>query len=528
MNPGEPSVGQIAAMLQRALTHHHAGELRAAEAIYREILDRVPNEPDALHLLGLLAHQAGEHEQALALIDRAIAVKPGAPEYYNNRAQVLCVLDRLDEAVAAYQQACTLDPQYAEAHNSLGIVLQAQGRAQDAIAAFRQALRANPDFAEAHYNLGNALHECGRLSDAIACYRQALALMPGDAEAHNNLGIALKDKSELNAAMAAFDRALALRPDFAQAHANKGMALLVTGKFEQGWREYAWRFVSAGERRAFTQTQWDGADFRDHTLLVHAEQGLGDTIQFARYLPLIKARGGRVLLACQRPVQSLLEDLAGVDALVDDLSHLSPGSFDLQVALLNVPGILGTTLQTIPNDVPYLSVKAALVSKWRACLGSGTYNVGICWAGLPEHLNDRNRSIALATFAPLGAVPEVTFYSLQKGPAAAQTAQGGITLVDHTDELTDFAETAALITNLDLVISVDTAVAHLSGALAKPVWTLLPYAPDWRWLLDRQDSPWYPTMRLFRQPRPGDWGSVMEAIAKALATVVHPQKSARD
>jgi tetratricopeptide (TPR) repeat protein len=519
-----PSVEQ----LQRALGHHQAGRLQQAERLYRDILAREPEHPDALHLLGVIAHQTGQHEQAVTLIELAIRVQPRAPAYYNNLGEALTALSRLDEAIVAYEQAGRLAPDYAEAHNNLGIALQIAKREEKAIAAFQRAIRAKPDFAEAHYNLGNVLLETGRPEEAVRAYRTALQLLPNYTQAYNNLGIALAAQLRIDEAIQAFDQGLQLIPDFAEAHANKGMALLLNGEFAKGWPEHSWRFGCAEQQQRsaqsrFSEPQWDGSDFAGKTLLVHAEQGFGDTIQFVRYLPRVKAKGGRVLLACPPDLHRLFASLAGVDALLADARELPVDvGFDMHVSLMELPRLFGTELESIPRRVPYLTVDADQVTAWRSRITSERFNVGLCWAGRPTHPNDRNRSIALTAFAPLARVPGVTFYSLQKGTAVEQLRQppAGMLLIDYSGDLHDFTDTGALIMNLDLVISVDTAPVHVAGALARQVWTLLPFAPDWRWLRDREDSPWYPTMRLFRQPRLGDWEAVMEQVAKSLEGLV--------
>jgi len=310
-------------------------------------------------------------------------------------------------------------------------------------------------------------------------------------------------------------------------HWNLALALLVQGHFPEGWEEYEWRWKTKGllsPRQLLPQPLWDGRPLAGRAILLHAEQGLGDTIQFIRYLPLVAQRGGRVIVECQPELQRL------VQAMTPDIPVLARGQplpdFAFQCPLLSLPKALGTTLATIPATVPYLHADAQNVQMWRDRLaGHGSaLKVGLIWAGNPHHKNDRNRSVKLASLAPLAQVPGVQFYSLQKGAAAAQakTPPPGMDLIDRTDDLQDFADTAAMIANLDLVIAVDTSVVHLAGALAKPVWTLLPYCPDWRWLLKRQDSPWYPTMRLFRQPEIGDWDSVIQQLAAALANRLCP------
>ncbi|GMQ89767.1 MAG: tetratricopeptide repeat protein [Gammaproteobacteria bacterium] len=519
------------AELQRALEIHRAGRLPEAQAMYREILGIHPNHPDALNLLGVIAHQQGQPESATALIRQAIHANPGVPEYYNNLGEALMASRKLDDAIVAYRRARALNPDYAEAHNNLGIALREHGRVDDAIEAFKRAVTVQPDFAEAHYNLGNALHESGALPEAVAAYRAAVALESADAEMRNNLGVALVEQGEVTEALAEFERALALKPDFAEAHTNRGLALLLTGELQQGWREYEWRFASKDEAqrgalREFPQPRWDGANFSGDTVLVHTEQGFGDTIQFARFVPVVKERGGRVLLACDPQLRRLLETSLDVDAVVGDPSELPADiAFDLQVPMLSLAAVFDTHADTIPRNVPYLHAEPAQVQAWSGRLQQGTYKVGICWAGRATPRN-RHRACSLTAFAPLARVAGVSFCSLQKGPAAneADNPPHGMELTDYSKELNDFADTAALVSNLDLVITIDTAVAHLAGALGRPVWTLLSYVPAWSYLLGREDSLWYPTMRLFRQPGIGDWESVMEQVVTALISIVSSKR----
>jgi tetratricopeptide (TPR) repeat protein len=470
------------------MRHHQAGRLREAEQLYRQILAQQPNHADALNLLGMLAGQTGRLDAAPNLIRRAIAICSTNVSYYNNLGNALVDAGQLDEAIAVYRQAMVLSPQ----------------------------------FASAHYNMGVALERKRQLDEAIAAYRQAIRLQPDFAEAHNNLGNALIDKGQLDEAMAACRRAIALKGDYAEAHRNLSVALLVRGDLQQAWEEYEWRWKckdSLSPQGNLAQPRWDGRPLEDRALLLYAEQGLGDALQFVRYVPLVEQRGGRIILECQAELQRLFQTIAGRCQIVARGQPL--GAFDLHCPLLSLPRVFGTTLANVPNDVPYLHADAEEAGRWRSRLAehSPLVKVGLGWAGNPRNRTDRSRSINLARLAPLGQVPGVRFFSLQKGAAAAEakTPPHGMELVDWTEDLKDFADTAALIAKLDLVIAVDTAVAHLAGAMGRPVWTLLPFVPDWRWLLEREDSPWYPSMRLFRQPSVGDWDSVIARVAEALS-----------
>ena len=505
-----------------ALQHHQAGRLQEAEQLYRQVLAQQPERADAMHNLGLIAHQVGRNDVAVELIRRAIVLNPNNAEAYNNLGNVLKNKGEFDDAIDAYRRAIALNPNFPEVHSNLGNALKDKGQLEEAIAAYRRAIALRPNYAEAHSNLGNALKERGQLDEAIAAYRRAIALRPNYAEAHNNLGGVLIDQGRLDEAIAAYRRAIAFRPGYPEAHSNLSLSLLTSGDFQQGWEEHEWRWKCkdfSSPRRNFAQGQWDGCPLENRTILLHAEQGAGDAIQFIRYLPLVAQRGGRIIIECHTELQRLFRTMAGSHQVMAPTQPMP--AFDLHCPLVSLPRVFGTNLGNIPKDVPYLHPDAEDAGRWQHRPGeqAPAVKVGLGWAGNPRHKNDRNRSIKLARLAPLGQLPGVRFFSLQKGAAAAEakTPPPGMELVDWTEELKDFADTAALIANLDLVIAVDTAVVHLAGAMGKPVWTLLPFNSDWRWLLERQDSPWYPTMRLFRQPSRGDWDGVMTRVVEALS-----------
>jgi hypothetical protein len=323
----------------------------------------------------------------------------------------------------------------------------------------------------------------------------------------------------LDDALVSYEEALRIRPDYAEAHWNRALAWLLVGNFEQGWAEYEWRWKEKHyPPRPFEQPLWDGSPLRDRSILLHADQGLGDTLQFIRYAPLVKERGGTIIVECQDPLLRLLGSCSGIDRLVARGSALP--AFDVQAPLMSLPHILGTKLATIPADVPYLSVDAALVEHWRRALGSRQpFRIGIAWQGFPGNPRDRERSAPLAEFAPLAQVPGVQLFSLQKGPGSEQLSQAAnrFAVIDMGAKTSaDFMDTAAVMKNMDLVVSVCTSVAHLAGALGMQVWVALTFDADWRWLLQRDDSPWYPTMRLFRQTERGNWQPVFERMRAAL------------
>jgi hypothetical protein len=395
------------------------------------------------------------------------------------------------------------------------------GRVIEAIAAYRRAVALNPDMPEAWLNLGNALKEGGQLDEAVAAYRRAVAVKPGYALGHSNLGYLLREKGRLDEAVAACRQAIEIDPEHSGAHSNLALALLVQGHFAEGWEAYEWRWKAEGfgtAARDFGRPRWDGGALEGRTVLLHAEQGLGDALQFIRYLPLVQERGGKAIIECQPALQRLFGTMAG------DVPVIAKGAalpaFDVHCPLLSLPRIFATDLANMPGDVPYLRADAAEASAWSDRLAAHPpgFRVGLVWAGNPNHTNDRNRSLKPASLLPLGAVKGVRFFSLQKGTGAEgrDGLPAGLELSDVAGELGDFADTAALIANLDLVITADTATAHLAGAMGRPVWTLLPFAPDWRWLLGREDSPWYPTMRLFRQAAIGDWPPVIARVCDQL------------
>jgi tetratricopeptide (TPR) repeat protein len=505
--------------LATAVQHYRSGQLAEAETLCRQIIAAQPQHADALHLLGVIAHQTGHHESAVKLFGRAIAINGDAAQYHISLGNVQVAMKRNHEAMQSYRRAIELDPRLATAHYQLGLLEYGNNDFAGAANSFHAAITHAPNSAKAHAQLANAQFQMGRLEEAVESYRRALALNPSDAQSHSNLGLALQDLGLVDEAIAHCQRALALQPDFPAAHNHLSLALLLKGDFETGLPQHEWRWrvrgLGMGGRR-FDQPAWRGEPLNGGRILLHAEQGAGDTLQFLRYAPLVAARGGRVLIEVPPELKRLASSMKGVEQVIGKGEALP--AFDRHCPLLSLPLAFGTTVATIPGEVPYLAAPEPLLADWRTRLAaSARPRVGLIWAGRPEHRRDRDRSIALATLAPLAATG-ATFYSLQKGLAAAQTKTPppGMVLHDLGEAFADFADTAAAMSALDLVITVDTSPAHLAGAIGKPVWLLLAYAPDWRWLLDREDSPWYPTARLFRQATRGDWASVIARVAVEL------------
>jgi hypothetical protein len=431
------------------------------------------------------------------------------------------------QAAKVLGEVLAADSDNPDALHLMGVTAHRVGLSESAVGLIERAIRLKPREPRYHSNCGEIYRRMGKLDLAIAHLRQSLSLDPRYSMAHGNLGSALLDQGKIIPAINSFRAAIRLDPNNPEAHWNLSLALLLTGNFEEGWREYDWRWEASQKqaKRTYPQPQWDGSDLSGRTILLYSEQGLGDALQFIRYVPLVAARGGRVVVECRPELKRLLESMPGI---VLTATGESLPQFDVHLPILSLPRVFGTTLENIPAQVPYLSPAPDLVRRWqeRAGFGRDRLNIGLAWAGNRSHVNDRNRSIPFDTFLPLLDVPGVAFYSLQKGDGAEASPgrQMNPSVVDLTGDLVDFEDTAALVSHLDLLISVDTAVAHLAGALAKPVWTLLPYVPDWRWMLERDDSPWYPTMRLFRQTTPGDWASVIRSVAGELADCASRQK----
>ena len=503
--------------------HAHLGlacewleEMDAAEQAYRAALRSDGAHAQALFGLGNVCMQRGH---ALVAADHYVRVLAQLPEHAQalaNLAQALVATERYAEAESRLDQLLALRPGDPDAMLARANSILAQGRPAEALPEYEQVLAVAPQAAQAYLNRGNALLDLGRVEPALESFRSALQVRPDYVEALVNMGGVLQHLNRYEEACAAFDEAIALAPETAAAHWNLGLSRLVQGQLAAGWAEAEWRWQALQcEPLATSRPQWTGEPLAGKTILVYSEQGLGDTLQFCRYVPLLVQRGARVLLRVQEPLQRLLRTLPA-DCMLLGVGDALP-AHDYQCALLSLPPAFGTTLESIPHAVPYLSSQPALVERWRGVLGAPEgWRVGIAWSGSATHVNDRNRSIAFADLRL--AMPGVQLVSVQKEVRAEDRAALDASGAVHCGELlTDFEQTAALMACLDLVITVDTSVAHLAGALGKPVWVLLPFSPDWRWLLERADSPWYPSARLFRQPARGDWAGALAQVRDALA-----------
>lgn len=534
----------------RGVALQKLGRVKEALAAFTKCVELKPDYFPAYNNRGIVLKEMGDLKGALADFQKAVAIQPNFAEAHNNLGVVLQQLGRAHDAITAYRSALQSNPLYADAHTNLGALLLERGdltlakkhfeealriqpnspqafynrgvvhlrqeRWQNACHDFQEALRRNPNYPEAFNNQGFALYRRGELEGALDAFAHAIRLRPEYAEAYNNRGTVFQAQNRLSEALRDFDRAIQLQPSYAEAHWNRSLVLLLRGDFEQGWREFEWRWRKkdfATPKRDFPQPLWDGRALGKKVLLIHTEQGAGDSIQFVRYLPEIATRGGRIHLECDPALTDLFTTLPGICQVIakgDPLPH-----FDYQAPLMSLPCILKTDISTIPCQIPYLFPAPG---KIRLHLDPALVNIGIVWAGNPRHKNDRNRSVPLQYFLDLLPLEGIKFYSLQVTDSQTDLSQCPLPaqIEDLSPRIRSYSDTASFIQQLDLVISVDTSVAHLAGALGKPVWTLLPFAPDWRWMLEREDTPWYPSMRLFRQSTIGDWQGVFQKLKEEL------------
>jgi tetratricopeptide (TPR) repeat protein len=619
-------------LIQNAIEKHVSGNLKEAGAIYQSILNEQPDDPNALHLLGLISHQTGNNKIAIDLIEKAIAVKPDVVDFYfhcgsayqashnnelaieryeqalainpknadvlnnlglalhgsgrqedaieryeqalvinpdyaevfNNLGNALRELDKQQEAINHYEKALILNRDFAEAYNNLGLVIQDLDRQEESTKHFKKAIVIKPDYAEAHNNLGNALkeinqqeeaikhykqaliirpdyvetrtnlglmyHEMGELEEAIKQYEQALIIRPDYAEAHYQLGNTLQELARLEEAIKHYQLAISIKPDYAEAHYNMGLTYLLKGALREGWRNYEWRYKTKKfkhYKRVIDKPKWNGTSLKNRTILIHAEQGLGDTIQFIRYAPIVANTGGNVIVECHPGIIHLFESYKNSVTFIGKGEPLP--DFDVHCSLLSLPGILNTTIDTIPSEINYIHTDKRLASSWKEKLSnSNKFKIGIFWQGNKNHNRDKFRSIPLKNFESLLSFSEIDFINLQKGEGHEQVIEYGFSnlITDYTAEMDNeerFSDTAALMQSLDLVIGTDTAIIHLAGAMGIPTWLLLPFHPDWRWMLKIEDTPWYPTMRLFRQEEIGNWHTVVKKIERELEKMICKQ-----
>ena len=509
-------------LLEEANEHYRRGALVEARAACGRILQADRAHAGALTLMAAIAADERNGDEGRRLAALAAAADPAAPGPHYVLGRLCQDEGRLAEAEAHYRRSLALKPDQPKAHNNLGAVLQIQGQLQAAVESYRRALELDPSLPQANQNLASILRDGAAAQSAIAGFLRLLDENPRDAQAHTDLGNVYRELGRHRDAIASFGRAVACDPQLAEAHFACAFELLTCGEYEEGWREYEWRWrVKAlnAPTQTYREPAWNGERLPDGTILLHAEQGFGDTLQAVRYAPLVAERCKAVVLECQPQLKRLLAGTPGLSS-VHAAGEPLP-RFDAHLPLMSLPRVFGTQIETIPWTGPYLQPPADSAREIRASSGP---NIGLVWAGEPRQGDDRKRSVTLEMLAPLGETSGATFYSLQKGAGAAQAASppAGMRLVDLAPRILDFADTAAFIAQLDLVVTVDTSVANLAGAMGAPTWVLLSSVPDWRYHLERDATPWYPTMRLFRQPADGDWAGAIARVAQALRTTSSP------
>lgn len=523
------------AHISRAATLDLQGHPEQALAAYLEATARWPDAAALETVLGNLLLRMERPAEALSALRRAAARNPASAVIQCHLGLALLELRQSDEAIVALREALRLRPKFPEALVSLAEALRGRGQLDEARQAAEAAIRIDFNQPTAHHHLGNVLCDLGAFAEAANAYRRALGLQPGDPAVMSNLGIALYALGQLPESLAQHRMAVSLR-SAAGFRYNFAVALLAAGEFEEGWAAYESRLglgLASSMSLDVAQPRWTGEALEGRTVLLYGEQGLGDTLQFVRYAPLVAKCDGRVVLEVPAPLVRLFQRMPGVAEVIPTGTPMA--EFDLHCPLLSLPHLFGTRLESIPAVVPYLAADPLLVEAWRDRMPQNGKRVGIVWSGNPRAdqpsaaFVDRRRSMPLRQFAPFATVPGIRYFSLQKGSPAAQleSAPTGLHIVDLMDEVNDFADTAALLAHLDLVITVDTSVAHLAGALGKPVWMLSRYDACWRWLRDRNDSPWYPTMRIYRQPMPGDWDSVIARVTADLRAWSQQRRKAR-
>lgn len=535
--------------LIEAFKVHQAGRLAEAKILYEGVIRDAPDHGKAHHLMGMLAVQTGEMATAIDYLRRAAALSPEDAEIAENLGGILKAEGRFEEAArclrmlldkapertyprrmlaevmekqgdlgtaeAEFRRVLALDATDAAAMAGLGSALRGRGDFADAEVQFRRALAADPGLVGAMVNLALMIMRRGHTDEALALVEKALSLAPGDSRSWLHLGTVMLHQNRIEAARQVFLKSIAIDPGDAEAHASLGLALLLAGNLPEGFAEYEWRRrIKTVMAEDHPHPLWDGSPLAGATILLHTEQGHGDTIQFMRYAPLVAARGGRVVVKCHESIAALLAGARGVERVVTETPPAK--EFDLHAPVMSLPRIFATSLENVPADIPYFHADPQKTRQWARYFGDGAeMRVGLVWRGNPNHPDDLNRSCPARYLRPLLQQPGVRFFGLQKDPHEDDSALPA-SVVNVGAEFADFTDTAACMSCLDLVIGVDTSVIHLAGALGRPVWVLVQSNPDWRWMLEREDSPWYPTMRLFRQRRWGDWDGVINRVAGAL------------
>jgi tetratricopeptide (TPR) repeat protein len=536
--------------LQSAIEYHQAGNLQQAEIAYKNIINKEPDNAYALHLLGIVLYQQKRPDLAIQYIKKSLDLDPENAEAYYNLGMVFKDNGQKNEAIDCYHKALRINPFHAATYNNLGIVLKDQGRHDEAVSCFEKAIEYQKDLVAAYYNLGTIQREKGNSEEAANVFQKALEADPLNSILHSNLGLVFMDRGMPNKAISHYRTAVEHDPDNAFFNINLGIALQETGQIDEavmhleksfsiepndtaldqifevshiilrngdmkkGWGLY-WKYNDAYWLEQIPgKPIWNGSDIRGLTIVLQSDAGFGDAVQYVRYARLVAEKGANVIINCQKEILSLMKRVDGINKSV---TNIPLSQFDLFIPLRRLPLVFGTMPESIPRDIPYIHAEPALIQKWKDKTGAdkAKLKIGLVWAA--GH-GATDRSCPPILFSPFSYIDNITFYSLQVGKDSSvdHTMPDGFNPVDYTEELHDFSDTAAFIENLDLVISVDTAVAHVAGALGRLVWVLIPYHSDSRWLSDREDSPWYPTMRLFRQTDPGNWEGVIHRATEAL------------
>ncbi len=524
-------------LFKKANQLFHSNNFEEAIRYYQQALSLNPTSAQTHFNLGLSFLRQNNSNEALASFERAIIHNPSYSKAYASLGKVLQQKGIKDQAITQYKKALSFDPSLIEISLALTRLYNEKQLFHDSIALLETALKENPNELTLLFELANSYNMINRTEEALEIYKRLEIRYPNQLSILYNIAYTLKKLGRLEEAFPYYDKVLQLNPTHAEAHFSRGLAYIVTGDFEKGFKDYEWRWKKPqqGSYRNYSEPRWDGSDLHGKTIFLHAEQGLGDTFQFIRYAKIVKEKGGKVIVGVQQPLVTLIRLCPYVDQVVSINEKLPP--FDVHAPLMSLPHILKTTIDTVPTDIPYLFAKPELVEHWRKQLSlDQNIKVGICWQGNSKYSTPMLRatvalkSMSLNQFSPIGNVPGVSIYSLQKttGTEQLKSLVPGFTVQTFGNDFDEsngrFMDTVAVIKNLDLVVTVDTSIGHLAAALGKPTWIILPNPPDWRWMLNRDDTPWYPNVRLFRQPTPGDWESIMSVVAQELEKYVEKIK----
>lgn len=512
----------------------HTDQIVEAHAISSRAIDIAPDSANAFFLLGITLEMLENQKEAIKAYSRAVSLDPDLMAAHAGLIRMHTISGNLAIAEKIFNQALAVQVNDANVHLAAGFLFAHKNEVATAEKFYRRALELSPKLTQAWIDLGNLLQDQDRHDEAEHCYKKAISISPHLAEAHFNLGVSLQRRALFDMALASFEKAIECKHELVDAHWYKSFICLLLGDYAQGWDEYEWRLRQKQcVNRPFQVPVWCGENLIDKTILIHDEQGYGDTFQFVRYLPLVKELGGQVIFECHPGLSAILAGCEGYDEIIERSSpqEIPKIKFDTHISLLSLPRVFGTRINSIPSNIPYITASSKRVDHWRKRIAfDENLKIGIAWAGSPNHTNELNRSCNLSEFKVITNIAGVSLYSLQKGPGQEQADNlpEGMNLIRLDREMdTDgkFVDTAALMSNLDLIISIDTSIVHLAGALGLPVWTLLCAAPDWRWQQESDNSPWYPTMRLFRQKTPGDWTSVFYEIEHLISELIKKRGS---